>query len=220
MGVDRRTRSTQLLYWRMGELRRADDWDSLPLVAPEDLEVGPIDRYDRMLGIKLAHPNKAKIREVRIAISVSLRERRQLDQMIAAVKRDHYKPFLKEPQDDRHALQVKCRLGQDSLAGQQRLGHALCDLHCPVVVAVVSIRECDQKAGIGDALQERENPLRFERSRGPRIVPARCRNDWAERSALARSSCSRMIRPRGIPDFLDTSSNQAASSFVRRIVTV
>jgi len=47
------------------------------------------------------------------------------------------------------------------------------DTHGPVVVAVVSIDKGNAESGMHNALHERENPLRLERSFGPRTVPAK-----------------------------------------------
>jgi hypothetical protein len=172
-----------------------------------------------MFRINLTHSYQAQIGEVRIPIGVALCKRCELDDMIAAVKRERNQALAQDREDDGHALQVKRRLGQYRFTSEQGLGHLLGDLHRPLVIVIVAVRERDQQSGIGNAYQGRENPFRFDRSRAPRIVPAKRMNDCSERLARARSSCSRIIRPRGIPDLLETCSNQAASSSVRRAVT-
>jgi hypothetical protein len=63
------------------------------------------------------------------------------------------------------------------------------------VVAVAAIGERHQQTGIGDAFHDVENPLRDDKSLGPRTVPASRMNGFADRPALAFSSWSRMICP-------------------------
>ena len=41
------------------------------------------------------------------------------------------------------------------------------------LVSIIPISKGDEESGIRNALHERENPLRLERSFGPRTVPAR-----------------------------------------------
>jgi hypothetical protein len=41
------------------------------------------------------------------------------------------------------------------------------------VVLIIPISKGDEEPGIRNALHERENPLRLERSFGPRTVPAK-----------------------------------------------
>jgi hypothetical protein len=68
---------------------------------------------------------------------------------------------------------VKSALRQNGFAGQQRFRYPTRDADGPVVVSIVSIGKSDEEAGIRNALHERENPLRLERSFGPRTVPAK-----------------------------------------------
>ena len=88
------------------------------------------------------------------------------------------------------------------------------------MVPVVTVGEGDKKTGIRDPFHERENPFREERSRGPLTDPASRMNARAGPPVLARSSCSRMIRPCDIPLCAAVSSSQAASSLGRRTVIV
>lgn len=69
--------------------------------------------------------------------------------------------------------QMKGGLRQNRFASQQRFGDPSGDAYSPVVVLIIPISEGDEKPGIRNALHERENPLRFERSFGPRTVPAK-----------------------------------------------
>jgi hypothetical protein len=93
-------------------------------------------------------------------------------------------------------------------------------LSSPPMVFVVGIRKRHQKSCIGDTLHEREKPLRAERSRAPRTDPASRINEGAFPPFRALSSCSRTMRPLGIPDFFDAWSSQDARSLVSRTVTV
>ena len=68
---------------------------------------------------------------------------------------------------------MKGGLRQNRFASQQRLGDPSGDTHSPVVVSIIPVSKGDEESGIRNALHERENPLRLERSFGPRTVPAR-----------------------------------------------
>jgi hypothetical protein len=90
----------------------------------------------------------------------------------------------------------------------------------PLVMPVMAVGKGDQKTRVRDAFHDREKPFREDRSRGPLMDPASRMNGRTEPPALARSSCSRMIRPCDTPVCAAVSSSQAASSLVRRIVIV
>jgi hypothetical protein len=87
------------------------------------------------------------------------------------------------------------------------------------MMPIIPVGKSDQKAGVGNSSHLLANPLRLEKSRGPSTDPARCRNGC---SALRRasSSCSRMIRPRGTPAFLEAASSHPAKSSGSRTVIV
>jgi hypothetical protein len=94
------------------------------------------------------------------------------------------------------------------------------DANCPLVMRISAIGECDEETGIRDPLHARENPFRFERSRGPRTTPARRMNDRCAPDALALSNCSRTMRPCETPDRTAVFSSQSESSLLRRTVIV
>ena len=73
-------------------------------------------------------------------------------------------------------LEMKCAFGKDSITSQKRLRDLIREPNRPVVILVVTIRECHKKSGIGDAFHDREKPLRDERSRGPDTLPAQRMN--------------------------------------------
>ena len=56
------------------------------------------------------------------------------------------------------------------------------------MVAIGPVREGNQKPRVGNAFHGLPNPLREERSLGPRTTPANLRKDWLEERALACSS--------------------------------
>jgi hypothetical protein len=88
------------------------------------------------------------------------------------------------------------------------------------MILIRAIGEGDQKTGVGNALHDLEKPFRRERVRGPSTAPANRMKERRPLAALAFSNCSRTICPWATPDRLAVSSNQAASSFPRRIVIV
>src|SRR5436853_6119213 len=89
------------------------------------------------------------------------------------------------------------------------------------MVLVVPSGECHDEASVGNALHERENPLREETSGGPpAIAPAWRRKRCFPPLDLAVSRCSRMRRPTGIPVRRDVSLSQSRISSVRRTVSV
>ena len=151
---------------------RADEWARVAVVAPIDTEVGASDGNAAVVRVKLAHSNQAKIREIGTTIRVTLGEPGELRQMIAAVEGEGDQPFAQHRQHQRRILQMERRLRENGLAREQGLREALSDTDRPLVMTVVAIGERDQEARVGDALHERVKPLRFERSFGPRTLPA------------------------------------------------
>ena len=93
--------------------------------------------------------------------------------MVLAVESEGDQSVPDHCENERDAPQVKSGLRQNGFAGQQRFGDPTGDAHSPVVVSVVSIGKGDEETGIRNALHGRENPLRLERSFGPRTVPAK-----------------------------------------------
>src|SRR4029434_958287 len=75
-------------------------------------------------------------------------------------------------------------------------------------------------AGVPNPLHDRENPLRVERSLGPRTVPARRIKAWALLLALAFSNWSRTSLPCETPLLAAVVASQAASSLLNRMVSV
>ena len=201
-------------------LRWAQNRNRLALVAAVDPKVGPIDRNHGMFREEFAHPDKAQIREVGLPIGITVCEPGELDEVIAAVECQADEPLIHHGEDNGRALEVKGRFGENGFARQERFGYAGRELHRPGVVLVVGIGKRDQESRVGNSLHERVKPLRVDRSRAPRTVPASRMKDCSPPLSRAFSSCSRMIRPRGTPERLETCSSQVASSFVRRIVTV
>lgn len=165
--------------------------------------------------MKLAHANQTEISEVGVAIGIPVRQRRELRKVIAAVERQGDEPLPDHREHKGDAPEVKRSLRKDRLAGQEGLGDPLRDANRPFVVTIVTIRECDEESGVGNARHEREKPLRAERSRGPRTAPAKRMNDCWPLLTLAFSSWSRMIFPWGTPVLAATCSSQTASSLLR-----
>ena len=104
--------------------------------------------------------------------------------MIVGVERHRDQALVHHGQDQCGIPEVKRALGQDCLAGEEGLGHALRDSEGPRMVPVSGVREGHEEPGVGDALHGRANPFREDRSFGPRIFPA-----------------SRMNGRRAAPDF-------------------
>src|SRR5436309_1519755 len=94
-----------------------------------------------------------------------------------------------------------------------------CQSGGPTVVLVVPIHERDNKACISNSCQ-REKPLRSERSRGPRNIPAYRIKPGSPSCLRAFSSCSRTNLPTGIPVLRDVSANQSANSSGTRTVSI
>jgi hypothetical protein len=103
-------------------------------------------------------------------------------------KGEGHQPFPEHRQDQRKPLQVKGRLSQDGLTGQERLRDTLGDSNRPPVVTVATICERNQEAGVGYPLHERAKPLRDERSLGPRTAPAKLMKARWGAAAFAFSS--------------------------------
>jgi hypothetical protein len=65
---------------------------------------------------------------------------------------------------------MKGRFRKHSLAGQKRLGQSFRDVNGPPVVLVIVPGKSNDETSVGDALHERENPLREETSTGPPVI--------------------------------------------------
>jgi hypothetical protein len=167
---------------------RCNKRDGLTLVAPIDPKISAINRYDAMSRVEFAHTDEAKIGEIRRSVHVCSRELCQRLQMICRIKCEADQPLINHFQNQSDVLEMKSRFGKDSFARQQRRRDARCHFQCPIVMSVCLIRKCNQKAGVGDSLHEREKPLRFERSFGPRTVPASFIKDCFAEAAFAFSS--------------------------------
>ena len=157
---------------RKSTLGRAQNRNRFALVAAVHPKVCPVDGNHGMLGEEFAHPDEAQIGEVGLPIGITVSEPGELVEMIAAVKRQRDQPVVQHRKCDRSVLEVKRGFRQYRLAGQKRLRDVGCDLHRPSMVFIVSVGERDQKSRIGNSLHERENPLRVDKSRAPRTVPA------------------------------------------------
>ncbi len=109
--------------------------------------------------------------------------------------------------------------GQYGFARQQGAIDLLSDAHGPRVMLIEPVGEGHQEAGVGDA-RHRENPLRWDRSRSPRTVPASRMYRRVTSVLRAFSSWSRTICPCGTPACSDASRSHSARSRGRRIVSV
>jgi len=83
---------------------------------------------------------------------------------------------MHKSQNYRGILEMKCAFGKHSITRQKRLRDLIREPNRPVVILVVTIRECHKKPGIGDAFHDRKKPLRDDRSRGPDTLPAQRMN--------------------------------------------
>jgi hypothetical protein len=201
-------------------IRWRDERNRVAFVASIDSKIGAIHGDNAVFWIELAHADQAKIGEVGLAVTVALRQRGQLWQMIIAIKRQADKPILKHSHYQRGVLKMEGRFREHRLAGKQRLGNLCGQMQRPLVVGVTAINKRDQKPGIGDAFQAREKPLRLERFFGPFTLPARRINPWLAAVTRAFSSCSRTNLPFDTPDLAAVSSSQTASSSLTRIEIV
>jgi len=152
---------------------------------------------------QFTHPHEAQVGKIRLSVRISSRQAFELNEMFTAVKRKRDQALIYHCQSHRSTLEVKCGLRKHSLASQQRFAEASRYLGGPPMVSVVAIRKRHQKSRVGNSLHERENPLRAERSRAPRTEPASLINDGDFPLFRALSSCSRTMRPLGIPDCLE-----------------
>jgi hypothetical protein len=199
---------------------RADERNRLAFVAAIHIEIFAIDGDDAMARVKLAEAHETQIRQIGPAIRIPRSQCFQLRPVLSTVECHLDKPFAHQRQDNLHVLQMKRRFGEHSFTGEERFRDLLGDSDGPVVMPVVAIGKCDKKTSVCNAFHEREKPLRDERSRAPFTDPASRMNGRSTPPAFARSSCSRTIRPCEIPVLAAVSSNQSASSFVRRTVIV
>jgi len=201
-------------------LWRTKDRNRLSLISSKNLEVSSINSDDGMFWEQLAHSHEAQVGKIRLLVRITIGQAFKLDKVLAAVKRECNQSFIDHRQGNCDTAQVECSLGENSLASQKWLGDSNCNLSCPFVVFIIGVSKCYQESGVSDAIHEREKPLRAERSRAPCTVPASLTNEGAFPPLRALSSCSRTMRPFGIPDCFDAWSSHDAKSSVSRIVIV
>jgi hypothetical protein len=201
-------------------VRGRDERNRVALVAPVNAKISAIHSDDAVFWKKLAHADQTKVREVRLAIAVALRQRSKLRQMFVAVKSQGDESTLEHCQYQRGVLKMKGGFREHGLTRKQRFGNLRRQMQRPLVVGITTINKRDQKTGVGDAFQVREKPLRLERFFGPFTLPARRMKPWLAAVARAFSNCSRTNFPFDTPDLAAVSSSQAASSSLTRIEIV
>jgi hypothetical protein len=155
--------------------RGTDQRDRFPLVPPIDTEVRPIHCDNAVPRIELTHSNQAEIRQVRIPIGISFGQCRQLTELRRAVESDLNQPLRHHGKNERHALEMECRLCQHGFTSEQGLGDTLGYADRPGMVRVIPVGEGYEKAGVDDSFHGREKPLRLDRSSGPSKAPAKRR---------------------------------------------
>jgi hypothetical protein len=135
-----------------------------------------------------AQADQAEIRQIGVSIGIPLSQRFELRPVLAAVERNLHQPFVNHGERRPDALEAEGRFGENGLARQQGRRYLLGESDGPLMVAVVSIRECDQEACVGNPCHDFEKPVRDERSWGPLTEPA-SRMNPLELPVFARSSC-------------------------------
>src|SRR5262245_22153964 len=108
--------------------------------------------------------------------------------MVLAVESASDQSVSDTSENQRHVAKMKCGRRPGGFTSEQRRGNPTGNVHGPVVVPIVPIGKADEETRIRNAFHERENPLRLERSFGPRTVPARRIKAWAPLLALAFSN--------------------------------
>jgi hypothetical protein len=91
-------------------------------------------------------------------------------------------------QDQGGITQVKSRLGEHRLTGQQRFGDLGRQNDRPIMIAVPPIREGNEEPRIGDAFHGLVKPFRADRSAGPFTLPAKRMKELPMPPALARAN--------------------------------
>lgn len=199
---------------------RTNDGNHLSLVAPVNPKILSIHRNNAVPREQFAHANQAEVGKIRMAICVSGGQSLEVRNMVIAAEADINKSFTYHGEHKGNALQMKCRLRQHWFAGQQRFSHKFRHCERPIVIGVGSVGESDEKAGVRNAPHDFENPLRLDKSFGPRTEPASRINARFASAALAFSICSRISWPWDMPVRAVVSSSHFARSLVRRMVIV
>lgn len=185
-----------------------------------DLEVVFINSNHGMARVDFTHPNQAEVRQIGMPVPEAIGQLSQAGQVSVDFKVNHQKSGLDQTENQSRIPEMISAFRQNGFTGQQGFRNLACQCQCPLVVPVMPIRKGHDETGIRDTFHFLLNPLRVERPRGPETVPANCMNFPLCSSALARSSCSRIIFPCEIPDSREVVSSHSASSGVRRIVIV
>ena len=201
-------------------VRRCDERDRVAFVASIHSKISAIHGNYAVFWKKFAHSDQAKIGEVGLAVTVALRQCRELRQMFVAIKCQADESVLKHCQYQPGILKMKGGFCEHRFTRKQRFGNLRSQMQRPLVVGIATINKRDQKTGIGDAFQAREKPLRLDRPFGPFMLPARRMNPWLAAAVRAFSNCSRTNLPFDTPDLAAVSSSQAATSSLTRIEIV
>lgn len=203
-----------------GQSRGTNQWDCLALVAPVDSKIGLVRRDHAVPGMQLTHADETEIGQIGLPVGVPRGQSRQLTTVLLEVEIQSDESLGHHRQRQGDVPKMKCRLGENRLARQERLGDPFGQPHGPRVVHVRAVGKCDEEPRVGDALHDLENPFLVERFFGAFIDPARRMKDCVLAPALAFSSWSRTIFPWATPVFAAVSSSHRASSGSRRTVIV
>src|ERR1700685_699008 len=200
--------------------RRTQDGNRFALVPPVHAEVALINGDHCMPGVDFAHANKAKIGQIRFAIRIAPRKLLHVRGFFFEIK-SHCQHFISYQRKHKRARpQMERRLAENRFTSQQRLFESAGNSRRPRMMAIIAIAYGHDKTSVGNSFHPLEYPLRDERSGGPLSAPICFMNRCFPLFDLALSSCSRTIRPIGMPVRSDLSFSQPRSSSVRRIVSV
>jgi hypothetical protein len=124
-------------------VRGRDERNRVALVATVNPKISAIHGDDTVFWKKLAHSYQAKIREVRSAITVALRQRSKLRQMFVAVKSQGDKSALEHRQYQCGVLKMKGGFCEDRFTGKQRFASLRRQMQRPLVVGITTINKRD-----------------------------------------------------------------------------
>lgn len=150
-----------------------DERNHLAAIPAIHAEVVQIGRDDGVLRVQFGHANQADVGEIGIAVAITRGELAQSHEMIGGVEDRPDESGANQVEHQPGILEMERSFGQHRVTGEQRFIDFLRNAAGPDVMAIGSIREGDNKTGVGNSLQDFEKPLRVERFGAAATFPAR-----------------------------------------------
>jgi hypothetical protein len=113
-----------------------------------------VERPDSAAVMQLAHPDHGGIGQRNVSVMVFLQQGDQSQSLACGIERNFQRPLGPEPEEGRartrHVPKQEKNFADHGLGSQQRAPDFSQTTLGPFVVLVAPVKECDQRAGVGD----------------------------------------------------------------------